>query len=125
MRPIDADELKRYLREEMNFFPAIVEKAIDRQITSDIETAYKLAEWERDIALAQLEEIGKDFAETMGDVKEAIEKQKPKKPIEGLYQNDSKWVMCPNCGSEVDYEHKPRFCDHCGQKLLWEEEEND
>lgn len=32
-RLIDADELKRYLLEEMNFYPALVEKAIDEQPT--------------------------------------------------------------------------------------------
>jgi len=63
-------------------------------------------------------------------IKEALEKQIPKKPISWEYRhyfsptpNDDWGYECPCCGNqEIDYpEH---HCD-CGQALDWTEEENE
>lgn len=67
----------------------------------------------------------------IGRVKEAIEKQKPKKPdYEGdSYDNEGNLIydtwICPNCGCkdyEVDYDDF-EYCPKCGQALMWETEE--
>lgn len=63
---------------------------------------------------------------------EALEKQLPKKPTyEGDgYAPDGTFVYdtweCPNCGEcyEVDYDDYD-YCPNCGQRIDWEEEENE
>lgn len=62
---------------------------------------------------------------TLAQVKEATEKNKPKKPdYEGDGYSDGEiaydtWI-CPNCGVkyEVDYEVYD-YCPDCGQKIDW------
>ena len=52
---------------------------------------------------------------------EALEKQIPKKPeLKGEY------YVCPVCGVyQETSEGKPPYCINCGQRLLWEIEENE
>lgn len=52
---------------------------------------------------------------------EALEKQIPKKPeLKGEY------YICPVCGVyQETSEGNPPYCLNCGQKLLWEVEENE
>lgn len=101
--------------------------------------------WERDMAISQLEEIGVSFGEKMDEVKEALEKQIPKKPL--VYTdtrnrldyngNDCGTLEvdvyeCPNisCGMDIsdkcdyeEYEYRPNYCPSCGQAIDWREEE--
>ena len=63
--------------------------------------------WERDIAISQLEELGLGFGEKTDKVKEAIEKQIPKKAING---------ECPVCGELVE-RWDWKYCVKCGQAL--------
>ena len=63
---------------------------------------------------------------------EALEKQLPKKPTyEGDgYASDGTFIwdewLCAHCGSryEVDYDDYG-YCPNCGQRIDWEEEENE
>lgn len=55
--------------------------------------------------------------------REAVEKQKPKKPSDIEY--DYSCFVCPNCGACIcvtdDFEsHK--YCLNCGQAIKWDEE---
>lgn len=67
---------------------------------------------------------------TLEEVREAVEKQKAKKPnYEGDgYAPDGTFVYdeweCPNCGKkfEVDYDDYD-YCPKCGQAIDWSEEE--
>lgn len=87
-------------------------------------------------------------------VKEACEKQIPKKPVHILYsgkvepfEEDMLWANCPNCkgelqlvedspcpsgpagdGDEICYERydvRDRCCPECGQRLDWSEEDDE
>ena len=79
---------------------------------------YILAEAER-MAIKALEEVEQYRAlGTVEELKEAREKQIPKKPI--LVKNDiANFHNCPNC--EMIFYYGQSHCDGCGQKLDWEE----
>ena len=74
---------------------------------------YKQIKWERDVALDQLESIGVGLGRKMDDVKEAMEKQIPKKPDTEC----DDWI-CPNCKEEYDIDFdKYDYCPNCGQAI--------
>lgn len=66
------------------------------------------------------------FAEALGIAINALEKQIPKKVVK-----DGKWsYKCPCCGecAETDcgddfYDYRLDYCNGCGQKLDWSDEE--
>ena len=66
------------------------------------------------------------FAEALGLAIQALEKQIPKKVVK-----DGKWsYKCPCCGecAETDcgdafYDYRLDYCNGCGQKLDWSDEE--
>lgn len=69
---------------------------------------------------AAYEEIG-----TVEECREAVEKQKPKKPnMTGMDEQD--YYTCPNCGEDIgsidDYLPRDRYCHNCGQTIRWENE---
>ena len=72
--------------------------------------------WERDVAIAQLEELGLSLGQKVDHVKEAIDKATPMKlkEVKGMY-NITKPV-CPRCGDDLFGE----YCSECGQKLTQE-----
>lgn len=88
-------------------------------------------------AIKALEEIQK-YREigTVEECKAAVEKQKPKKPKDGLKINpvlDEKgayvdadktvFLICPICGEMVGTDYmRARFCRECGQLIDWSEE---
>ena len=82
------------------------------------------------MAINALEEVQKYRAiGTPEECREAVEKQKEKKPdFEGDGYADGHLVydtwICPCCGKhyEVDYDDYD-FCPNCGQKLDWSDEE--
>lgn len=74
--------------------------------------------WERDVAIAQLKEIGIGFGEKTDKVREAVAKQKAEKPI--FYDNcGNKTVSarCPRCHEIFDESGLRKYCGFCGQKL--------
>ena len=53
----------------------------------------------------------------------ALEKQTPKKPVYGAAN-----IKCPNCGATLlyyFYSFKIDYCDECGQRLDWSEENDE
>ena len=59
---------------------------------------------------------------TMEEVRDAVEKQKERKPIK---QKESRirytdGYICPRCGGGFTGTGIADYCYHCGQKLLWE-----
>lgn len=49
----------------------------------------------------------------------ALEKQIPKKPD---FTEDKEFALCPCCNGKGLFD-KQKYCDNCGQKLDWSEEE--
>lgn len=83
------------------------------------------------IAISAMQEL-QEYKQlgTLEEVREAVEKQRTKKPTydgDG-YAPDGTFIfdewLCPNCGSryEVDYDDYS-YCPNCGQRIDREEEE--
>lgn len=77
--------------------------------------------YERDCEeLEQYRAIG-----TVEECRGAVEKQKAKKSID--YDEDLGYFKCPSCGcvimADEFLDHK--YCLNCGQKLEWEESEEE
>lgn len=49
----------------------------------------------------------------------ALEKQIPKKPD---FTEDKEFALCPRCNGKGLLD-KQKYCDNCGQKLDWSDEE--
>lgn len=62
---------------------------------------------------------------TLEEVREAVEKQRAKRPKTKMLCEDIEW-WCPNCGEShiVMYAKKGfDYCPYCGQRIDWSEEE--
>lgn len=91
------------------------------------EMVLKTIRHERDIAIGQLNEIGINLGADMSDVKKALEKQKPKRPIKinktyhveslGLELIGENTLICPECKSDMLH---PGYPCKCGQILDWQ-----
>ena len=53
------------------------------------------------------------------EVREAMEKQKRKKPR----ATTNRCYVCPNCGLVTSIKIKHNYCDACGQHIDWSEKE--
>ena len=62
---------------------------------------------------------------TVEECREAVEKQKPKKPTD--YDEDLGYFKCPSCECSImaDEFSDHKYCLNCGQKLEWEESEEE
>lgn len=56
---------------------------------------------------------------TLEEVREAVEKQKKKKP-----RASNRCYVCPRCGLVTSLKIKHNYCDACGQHIDWREEES-
>lgn len=99
--------------------------AVDMAIKAleDLKTKEKYIKqilWERDIAISQLEEIGISLGEKMDSVKEAMERQRRRKP-DRIYKTRYIWdsAYCPVCGCGITA--RWTFCQNCGQAIDWPE----
>ena len=87
------------------------------------QSIYEQIKWERDVAIEQLESIGIGLGRKMDDVKEALEKQIPKKVVN--IDDFTDYAECPSCGA-IATDHLGclyRWCRECGKKLKRSEEE--
>ena len=87
-----------------------------------------------DSAISALKEIQR-YREigTVEECREAVEKRKPKECVIDSCPDHTHY-KCPSCGKIhlSRYKHGfprlgriPRFCDHCGQAIDWEESEEE
>ena len=77
------------------------------------------------MAINALEEVQQYRAiGTVEECREAVEKQKAKRPDGGRDIEGNDYLICPNCCAIVaDGEWVANFCPDCGQKLDWGGEE--
>lgn len=73
---------------------------------------------------------GKCTYEVRMEAIKALEKQISKKPIDKTKPDDTaslayencNIIVCPTCGGRLKLKSKGKYCDKCGQKLDWSEE---
>lgn len=61
----------------------------------------------------------------------ALEKQIPRKPIDKTKPDDTasrayencNIIVCPTCSGRLKLKSKGKYCDKCGQKLDWSEQD--
>ena len=102
-------------------------EAIDMAIESlKKQSIFEQIKWERDVVLEQLEEIGVGLGRKMDDVKLAMEKQIPKKPLYSVVNRDDA-VHCSACGEFACFRdaYRYNYCPKCGQAIDWSETELD
>lgn len=56
---------------------------------------------------------------TLEEVREAVEKQKRKKPR----ATTNRCYVCPHCGLVTSIKIKHNYCDACGQHINWSDKE--
>lgn len=76
-------------------------------------------------SIEQLERVSRSIA-SIGETEDytevainALEKQIPKKPD---FTEDKEFALCPCCNGN-GLADKQEYCDNCGQKLDWSDEE--
>ena len=77
----------------------------------------------RDIAISALKEI-QQYREigTVKECREAVEKQKPKKPLGGVDIAGNEYMICSYCSAIVeDGGWRADYCPDCGQAIKWDE----
>lgn len=85
----------------------------------------KQLQWERDVAIQQLEEIGCVLGEDMSFIKKSVDRMKPKRVKDRKIMRDFNGKPysfkgdCPVCGAVEILSVNTDFCHACGQKLDW------
>lgn len=59
---------------------------------------------------------------TLEEVREAVERQKAKK-VTDIRGDKLKFCTCPFCGKRISNVEGGNYCQNCGQRLDWSEEE--
>lgn len=80
-----------------------------------------------DAVISALKEIQK-YREigTVEECREAVERQKPKKPLVGIDDEGNGYMICRNCSDIVEREcWVANYCPDCGQAIDWEESEEE
>lgn len=65
------------------------------------------------------DEAAKRVSEAKNIAVQALEKQVSKKPD---FTEDKEFALCPCCNGKGLF-NKQKYCDNCGQKLDWSDEE--
>ena len=99
------------------------EEAIET-IKANVPTSgYQMLRESLNMAISALEEIQqyRDIG-TVEECREAVEKQKPKKPLGGVDIAGNEYMICPYCSAIVeDGEWRADYCPDCGQSIRWDE----
>lgn len=90
---------------------------------ADVIKVMQQTEWERDVALNQLRQIGKGLGEKMDDITELLKEYEPVRPKKWMPKGQVVAVVrgyyCPVCDTSVV--RGDRFCHWCGRGLTWDE----
>ena len=105
------------------------ERYVGVKYVNSVEEAYVTPYFEKalDTAISAMQEL-QEYRKlgTLEEVREAMEKQKKKKPNGDLHSVPH--YRCPNCNSTVKlYQNskKDEICKWCGQRIEWSEVENE
>lgn len=101
------------------------ERYVGVKYVNGIEEAYVTPYFEKalDTAISAMQEL-QEYKQlgTLEEVREAVEKQRAKKPknveTEGYRYTDT--YRCPTCGGNFSGTGIADYCYHCGQRLNWE-----
>lgn len=106
------------------YYSKAIEDAISLLKTSVSQGVFDQIKWERDMVIAQLEEIGKGLGEKMDNVKEALKAQEPVPP-----KVDIDTYACRVCGTRLERQsligsnavlaETFNYCPNCGKKVAW------
>lgn len=119
-----SEEAILMMRNRIDTASEIAGKGTDGKAFEDMEMAIAALK-----EIQQYREIG-----TVEECREAVEKQKPKKPKDSLKINPvidgngayvdadmTVYLLCPNCGELVGIDEDiDRFCHECGQAIQWD-----
>lgn len=115
MRLIDADRFSEYCIHKLNFFPAMIARALENQQT--IETIpkglYDQIKWERDVAIDQLKSYGIELGEKADVARVQHGEWLLKRIGHGHYWECS--VCHKNTGIYVTKD--TNYCPNCGAKM--------
>lgn len=113
----------------MDYQEAIEElKSLKEHCFDMIDKEDKDSVWIKDcealsVAISAMQEL-QEYKQlgTLEEVRDAVEKQKERKPIK---QKESRirytdGYICPRCGGGFTGTGIADYCYHCGQKILWE-----
>lgn len=101
---------------EMNYQEAIERLERGYLVDSNGDTTQKDFEALK-IAISAMNELQKyKQLGTLEEVRDAVEKQKRKKPCAS-----NRCYVCPHCGLVASIKIKHNYCDACGQRISWEE----
>lgn len=101
------------------------ERYVGVKYVNGVEEAYVTPYFENALntAISAMQEL-QEYKQlgTLEEVREAVEKQREKKPknveTEGYRHTDT--YRCPTCGGNFSGTGIADYCYHCGQRLNWE-----
>ena len=101
------------------------ERYVGIKYVNGVEEAYVTPYFEKALsaaisAMQELQEYRK--LGTMEEVREAMERQQEKKATD-IRGDKLKFCTCPLCGKRISNVEGGNYCQNCGQKLDWSEEE--
>lgn len=110
------EELKEIMKQKL-----IMENYHGRGEKDSVEIAF---DFDRAIqALKENQEYKK--LGTLEEVREAVERMQEKKVTDIRGNDKLKFCTCPYCGRRITNVEGGNYCQNCGQKLDWSEEENE
>ena len=93
------------------------ERYVGVKYVNGVEEAYVTPYFEKalDTAISAMQELQKyKQLGTLEEVRDAVEKQKRKKPCAS-----NRCYVCPRCGLVTSLRIKHNYCDACGQHIDW------
>ena len=93
------------------------ERYVGVKYVNGVEEAYVTPYFEKALsaAISAMQELQKyNQLGTLEEVREAVEKQKRKKPCAS-----NRCYVCPRCGLVTSLRIKHNYCDACGQHIDW------
>lgn len=101
------------------------ERYVGVKYVNGVEEAYVTPYFEKalDTAISAMQEL-QEYKQlgTLEEVREAVEKQRAKKPknVETEGYRYTETYRCPTCGGNFSGTGIADYCYHCGQRLNWE-----